>query len=200
MTKKEFTEELRRTLSGLSDDDIQSSLDYYEEMIADRMEGGMSEEEATAALGSPEDIAREIMLALPLPKIIKTKYKKKSAWRAWEIALLALGAPIWLPLLLAAAVLVFAMYAGIWTVAITCWAVDTSFFACAVTGVFLFAVLLGSGSPVSALFYLGAALALAGLSVFTFLGSKTLTALTVKLGALIWRWIKSMFVRKGAKK
>ncbi len=199
MTKKQFCDELRRALRGLSDEEIQSSLDYYEEIIDDRIESGMSEEEAVAALGAPEDIAREIMLDMPLPKIIKTKYRQKSTWRTWEIILLILGSPVWLPLLLTAAILVITVYIVIWSVAISLWAIDASLAACSVTGLFLFCVLLGSGNFLSAFLYLGAGLTLAGLSIFMFLGCNAFTALTVKLGSLIWRALKSIFIRKGDK-
>ncbi len=199
MTKQRFCDELRRALRGLAEDEIQSSLDYYKEIIDDRIESGMSEEDAVAALGAPEDIAREIMLDMPLPKIIKTKYRQKSNWRSWEIILLILGAPIWLPLLLAAAILVLAVYIVIWSVAISFWAIDVSLAACSLTGLFLFCVLLGSGNILSAFLYLGAGLTLAGLSIFMFLGCNAFTALTVKLGSLIWRALKSIFIRKGDK-
>ncbi len=196
MTKKQFTDGLKYALHSLSEEELASSLEYYEEMIDDRIEAGMSEEDAVAALGAPKDIAREIMLALPLPKIIKTKYKKKSAWEAWEIVLLILGSPIWLPLALTAAIIVFAVYTVIWSVAISLWAIDVSLAACSLTGIFLFVILLGSGNLASGFLYLGAALTLAGLSVFLFLGCRALSEFTVKLGALIWRGIKSLFVGK----
>ena len=56
MTKAEFIEQLSTTLKGLSDEDIKKSLDYYEEMIDDRMEDGKSEEEAVGGLGTIDEI------------------------------------------------------------------------------------------------------------------------------------------------
>ena len=55
MTKTEFLDGLRAGLSDLDPADIQKSTDYYDEMICDRMEDGMSEEEAVAAIGPVED-------------------------------------------------------------------------------------------------------------------------------------------------
>ena len=40
MTKTEFLEQLKNSLTGLSEEDIKKSVDYYEEMIDDRMEDG----------------------------------------------------------------------------------------------------------------------------------------------------------------
>ena len=40
MTKSEFLQNLCTSLHGLSEEDIKKSVDYYEEMIDDRMEDG----------------------------------------------------------------------------------------------------------------------------------------------------------------
>lgn len=59
MTKKEFLDallpQLRRTLPA---DDVVGAMEYYEECINDRMEDGLSEEEAVQSLGSIDDILR----------------------------------------------------------------------------------------------------------------------------------------------
>ena len=46
MDKRTFLNSLREQLYGLSQSDIDKSLEYYSEMIDDRMEDGVSEEEA----------------------------------------------------------------------------------------------------------------------------------------------------------
>ena len=56
MTKTEFLEQLKNSLTGLSEEDIKKSVDYYEEMIDDRMEDGIAEEEAVGGLGTVEEI------------------------------------------------------------------------------------------------------------------------------------------------
>ena len=52
MTKREFLAQLRKGLSGLPQDDIEERLTFYGEMIEDRKEEGLSEEEAVSAVGS----------------------------------------------------------------------------------------------------------------------------------------------------
>ncbi len=198
MTKTEFLDRLRHRLHGLSDKDILNSLDYYAEMIDDRMEAGMSEEDAVAALGLPEEVAREIILDLPLPKIIKKKCTRKTAWRVWEIVLLVLGSPIWLPLLLTAAALLLCVYAVLWTVVACLWSVDAALgglaLGCIVAGV----VNAAGGSVATTLLYFGVALVSAGLAVATFLGCLKVTVLFAKLSARFGRWVKTWFVRKSA--
>ena len=60
MTKQEFLSRLREGLSGLPEDDIAERLTFYGEMIDDRIEDGLSEEEAVAEVGSVDDIAAQI--------------------------------------------------------------------------------------------------------------------------------------------
>ena len=59
MNKNQFLEELSRRLEGGSDAERKIALDFYAEMISDRMEEGMTEEEAVAALGSIDQIIRD---------------------------------------------------------------------------------------------------------------------------------------------
>ena len=53
-------EELREELMGLPQDEIEERLDFYSEMIEDRMEEGLSEEVAVAEIGIPAEIAAQI--------------------------------------------------------------------------------------------------------------------------------------------
>ena len=89
MRKQEFIDRLRENLSGLPTAETEERLDFYEEMIEDRMEEGISEEEAVAAIGSPDKIAAQIIEEIPLKKIVKEKIKPKRKLKAWEIVLLA---------------------------------------------------------------------------------------------------------------
>lgn len=57
MNKIEFAAELERLLRDLPDEERKRSVDFYSEMIDDRMEDGESEEAAVAGLGSPRSVA-----------------------------------------------------------------------------------------------------------------------------------------------
>ena len=58
VTKREFLEELRKRLSKLDDQDYEASVAYYEEMINDRIEDGLSEEEAVSDIGNISGVFR----------------------------------------------------------------------------------------------------------------------------------------------
>ena len=135
MTKTAFLTELERELASLPAMDRERSLRYFDEMIADRVEEGLTEEEAVAGLGSVKEIAAEILSEgggegdTPPPKEEKT-FHGCPLWLA--ILLAALALPVWLPVVLSLAVTVFCLYLIPWCIllALFCTAVG-----CALGGV-----------------------------------------------------------------
>lgn len=65
MDKKAFLETLDRQASALSPQERARLAEYYSEMIDDRIEEGIDEEEAVAALGDPAALARELSQGAP---------------------------------------------------------------------------------------------------------------------------------------
>ncbi len=55
MNKQEFLNALRSQLKGLPKDELENRISFYEEMINDRMDEGLSEEAAVADIGG-EDV------------------------------------------------------------------------------------------------------------------------------------------------
>ena len=195
MDKHDFLHALEERLAGLPEADRQASLDFYAEMLDDLTEGGMTEAEAVASLGSVDAIAEEILLEMPLPKLVKAEMKKRRL-SGLEITLLAVGFPIWLPILIALFAVVFAIYISLWAVVISLYAANVAMAACAPTGILAAVVLFASGKPTAALLFLGAGLALAGLTVLWLLLCNLTAKGVWKLGRLTLRGIKACFIRK----
>lgn len=191
MCKQEFLAQLQKALSGLPKNDVAERLTFYSEMIEDRMEEGLSEEDAVAAVGSVEDIAAQVIADTPLTKIVKERTNPKRQLSAWEIILLLLGAPLWLPVLVAVISVGIALYASLLSVLIALWAVwvavGVSALGCALGGIIL--VCTNLLLPGVALLAIG--LFLAGLTIFLFfickLAAKGTWFLTKKLGLGIKR-------------
>lgn len=197
MAKFDFLECLRNKLSGMPEEDINRFVDYYCEMIDDRIEDGMSEEEAVADIGSVDDIVAEILRTTPLAKLVKEKVKPKRKLRGWEIVLLCVGSPLWLSLGLAALCVVLAVYIVLWAIVVAFICVNVALFA---TALALFACVAGLAVQVKIpelVMCLGAALIIGGLSLLMLLGVKGLIKGTVWLSKKIVLGIKSCFVRKG---
>ncbi len=196
MNKEQFLIELAAALAGLPAEDIEKSLEYYSEMIDDRIEEGLSEEEAVAALGTIDEIRAQIIKDTPLPKIIKERVKPKRSFRGWEIAVIIIGFPLWFPLLISAAAVIFSVYVTLWSVIVAFFAVDIAFFAAALAGILASLPIFIIGNATSGLFLIGAGLLCAGFGIlwlFLCIG-------TVK--GMVWLtkvFIKSLLIPKGDK-
>lgn len=197
MNKQQFLTELKKHLFGLPQDDIRQSLDYYAEMIDDRIEDGISEEDAVSDIGDPKEIAKQILMDTPMTKLVKAKAKPSRTLRAWEIILLALGSPIWVSLLVAAAVIVLAVYIVLWSVIISLYAVDFSLAACGVAGVLAFGIVALKGDLTQGLFIAGCSLLCMGLAILLFFGFNQVTKGLLWASKKIWIGIKSCFIRRG---
>lgn len=95
---------------------------FYEESIDDRVEDGMSEEEAVDSLGNINSIINEILIDTPLPTLIHEKIKKsrkesshKTLWRIVVICSL----PVTIMLLLSFLLIIFSVYITIWGVIVS---------------------------------------------------------------------------------
>ena len=187
MRKQEFLAKLRKDLSDLPQDEVTERLTFYSEMIDDRMEEGLSEEEAVAAIGTADEITTQITMEKP---------SEKRGLKVWEIVMLVLGSPVWLSLLLAAAAVVLSLYISLWAVVGSLWSVFVSLVVCAFFTVAAGVGLLFAGKGVAGIALLGAALVCAGLSIFLFFGCKAATKGVCRLAVLMVQWIKTRFVRR----
>ena len=198
MNKNEFLSALEKELRGLPREDIEERLDFYSEMIDDKIEDGLSEEEAVAELGPAWKIAEQIVAKTPLVKIAKEKIKPKRGLKAWETVLLALGSPIWLSIGIAVFAVIFSVYVSLWSVTVSLWSVFASFIASAVGGVAAGVVFIALGHTASGLAAVGAGAVLGGLSILTFIGCRAITRGAVILTGKIALGIKSLFIKKEA--
>lgn len=196
MNKTEFMTELSNKLSGLNSEDIKKSLAYYNEIIEDYKEDGMSEEEAVASLGDIDEIATQIVMDTPITKLVKEKVKGTRTLRTWEIILIVLGSPIWLSLGIAFFAVVFSLYISIWSIVfslfVTVFALFVSAFAFLIAAVWL---LFKAAFVQSAIFF-GVALVIAGVTILMYLGTYYTAKGIVILTKIIFKAIKKSFVKK----
>ena len=197
MTKMQFLLSLHDKLAGLPRDEVEQRLDFYCEMIEDRMEEGLSEAQAVAEVGSVDEIAEQITADIPLVKIVKGKIKSKRRMKPWEVTLLAVGGPVWVPLLISAVAVVFSLYISLWAVVITMWATFASFVAGAAA-----ALAMGIGHCIGGNLFAGFALiaacfVCAGLAIFFFFGCKSASKGALWLAKKMIFAAKTKFARKG---
>lgn len=194
MNKTEFSDALRRALGKLPSYEVEQSIAFYTEMIDDRMEDGMSEQDAVAALGPVGPIAAQIIAETPvIPKAIA---KANTGSRTLNIVLLAVFSFIWVPIAFALAVAVLAVYLSIWAVIVSLWIVVGTLLLCAPIGILGAIWLAATGYPLSGVWMLGCGLFGAGLGLFSWFGVLAASKGLVKLTHTFGCWIKGLFVKK----
>ena len=173
MTKMQFLLTLNEKLSSLPKEEAEERLTFYAEMIEDRMEEGLTEEEAVAAVGNVDDIAAqltsEISRKSPPPK------EKIHTMSGWTILLLVLGFPLWLSLLITAFTVVLSLYITLWAAIISLWAAFGAVAGCAIGAVVAGVIYAVGTNPLPGIALLGCGIACIGVSILLFLGCKAAT-------------------------
>lgn len=198
MKRVEFLKELKARLWALPEADIQCSLDYYSEMIDDRMEDGLTEDEAVAAIGNLEEIVQQILGETPRPPVVVEPAKKakpgKDNTKLWLILLLILGSPVWIPLAASAAATVLSVYVSFWTVVIVLYVVAVALVAAAIGCIIGCFFMIGKFGAI--LVAVGAALVCAGLGILLFMLGNLAAKGMVALTKLVWRGVQNCFKGK----
>lgn len=194
MSKQEFLNQLERRLAGLPTEDIDERLNFYSEMIDDRMEEGLSEEEAVNEIGPIDTVVSQILSETPFPIIVREKIRSKRSFETWEIVLLVLGFPLWFSLLVAAASLVFSVFVVIWSLAFSMWAVTFSFAISVIVAVLGGIVEIFHFEGWRGVAYISIGFIMTGFSILMFIASIYMSKAAILLSKKFWIKIKSFFV------
>ncbi|MBO5321360.1 MAG: DUF1700 domain-containing protein [Clostridia bacterium] len=196
MTELQFLLSLHNKLSGLPQNEIEERLNFYNEMIEDRIEDGLSEAEAIAEIGTVDEIVEQIVADIPLTKIAKEKIKPKRRIKAWEIVLLVLGAPLWLAILIAIFAVIFSLYVSLWAVIVSLWACFSAIIASAFGGIIGGIILSIYKNGLTGVALISAGLVCIGLSILFFYSCKVATKGILLFTKKIVFSIKKSFIKK----
>lgn len=122
MRKKEFLKQLKSNLKGLPSGERREHLSFYSEIIDDKIEEGATENAAILEIGAPGDIARGILAERGDSE--KDIARKARGLSGAEIALVIIGSPIWVPLLLAAGAIILAVYLVAYALLLSLWIIE----------------------------------------------------------------------------
>ncbi|MBQ8424930.1 MAG: DUF1700 domain-containing protein [Clostridia bacterium] len=197
MNKQEFIKLLREKLSNYPQKDVEDRITFYSEMIDDKIEDGILEEDAIKEIGDIDIIISQIKDDIFLSNNTKVKSNKKRKLNAWEIVLIVIGSPIWLTILLSILAVVFSAYVSLWAGIITLWAVLIATCVFAIYGIIIGGIMMIIGDTIINLVLFSMGLVCAGLIVFIFYGclysTKGLIILTKKIIFII----KNLFKKGG---
>lgn len=165
MNKKEFNLDLKEKLNiYLPSHDIEKTLSFFNEIIDDKIEEGISEEIAVSQLGNIENIIDQILEDHNIQK-----RKTKMVWRFWPynlptaplIALLILASP----LLLSVVAIIFSLIVSILAIVGAVVVSIFSFFMWGIYLIFRTPFLLYKTSLATSLAYLGGGMVITGIGV-----------------------------------
>jgi uncharacterized membrane protein len=196
MNRAEFIAELRKRLRKLPQDEQDNAIAYYEEYLDEA--GPEGEQEALAGLGSPAQVAAELISGYAIKNVAAEPGEQASGGlrTLWIVLLAVFALPVALPLAIAAAAVVFSLLLCVFFVCLT---LLITAIGLAVAGVAMagFGTLSLFAFPIEALFCLG--LGLVALSVGT-----ALLLATIWLSRKILNGITKLFAgileRKGGRK
>ncbi|MBR6651512.1 MAG: DUF1700 domain-containing protein [Clostridia bacterium] len=187
MTKIEYLSAIKAKLNHLSPSEIDAYLSFYAEMIDDRIEEGMSEDEAVRDIGTVDEVVGQI---LSEKTDSPAKQSNKRGLSIGSILFLIITSPVWLPLLIAMAAVVFSVYVVLWSVIVSLYAVDLAVGVAGVAGVIGLIVLCAVGKPAAAMLLAGAGMICIGLSILMLFAFNAITKLTIWLSKVLFKGVK----------
>ncbi len=193
MLRQEFINRLSYAISALPQYERDKVIAYYLELIADRIEGGESEEDIIAGFGDINTLAQSILMENNIyPEQMQTK---KSSMAPLVIVLLIVFSPVIFGLFMAAFGITIGFTCAIFSVV---FALFVASFALALSGVLCFftSFILLPTTPAYAFLQMGAGLLLAGISIFLFMGTYYLSKGVIKLFGIIFSGIKNIFRKR----
>lgn len=194
MNKQQFLDAVRARLAGLPKADVERFLDYCREMIEGRMEDGLSEEAAVAAMGTPEYVASQFLMDTPPQNDFQSEAPKRNL-QVWQVVLIALGCPVWLPLLFGLIVAAVSVVIGLAATVLGMYCAGGGIIAGGVALIIFGAMTVGMPEL---LFLLAAGFLLMGIGLLMILGCNFLAGCVIRL----FRWlpgkVRSLFPRKEA--
>ena len=189
MTKEKFLSELGARLSRLPKREIEECLAFYGEMIEDRIEEGLSEQEAVLAVGDVDKIAKE-KLGDEISEKLSVEDKKSSGkYNGGKLALIIAGSPLWISLFAAAFAVVVSLYASAWAVIVSLWSAFGAFAVSAPAGLILGIVMFSLGRGLLGAVLISTAFIAFSLAIFSFYACIWLTKKSVILTKTTFNYI-----------
>jgi uncharacterized membrane protein len=185
----------------LSEEDIDKALDFYMEAINDRIDDGLTEEQAIKAVGTSDEVAEQILMDTPLPKLVSATVKPQRKLKAWEIILIVLGAPVWIPIAIALLSVALAVFITLFALMFALAAVLIGFVISGIALLIMAVIAVFAGGAGTALLKFAVGLVAIGVGILLFIPVKAAVLWLIELCGRFFKWIKKQFVkRKNSKK
>lgn len=197
MNKRTFLKKLGKGLRSLSKAEAEERLSFYAEMIDDRMEEGIDENDAVAQVGRPDEIAAGILSE----KLQSKTGKQENGNRCGKVKtiLMILGSPVWVSVLISVIAVIVSVYISLWACIFSLWAGVVSLWAGALSGFIAGILYLTTGHGATGLAAISAGLVCAGLSVYMYCLCSAASKWLMKAAVRMAGWLKRLFAGKEAR-
>lgn len=196
MKKQEFIKELEKKITGLPLDETKDLLNFYSEVIDEKIEEGLTEEEAIEKMGSIDDIVNQIISEIPLANIVKDRIKPKKNLSVCNKIFLIAGSPIWGSLLIVLFVLLISIYVILFACIVSLWAAEISIILSSIMAFIKSFYELTQNNYASCFCFLGIGLVGIGVGIIFFMGCKAGSTGIIKFTKKIIIKIKKKIVKK----
>lgn len=191
-SKEKYLSAIKSALSHLSREDVKERIAFYSEMIDDRVEDGLTEDEAIREIGSVRCVVDQITAELAARPTTARAKKPRQRRGVGYIILVICASVIWLPLLIAGVAvavslfvslwaIVISLWAVLWSVAVSLWAAFVAFIGASLYGIVGGALALILDGDLLGIAIIGAGAASAGLSILSFFAARSLCAVFARL-------------------
>ena len=191
MTRQEYLDELRAALAELPADEAARACAFYEEMIDDRIEAGLDEQDAVAQMEPPAEAAARILDELPtVPRAIAQAQaaRRTGCGRAALWAAVIVGSPLWVSVLIAALAFVLCGVIMLCIPFVMTWTLAVAFLLCTPVAIFAAGCAAFAGSGTVALVDLGIGLGMGGVGLLGLIAALFVTRFFVSLLGRFVRW------------
>lgn len=200
MKKEEFLKKLKEELENANINNTNDIIEYYEEIIDDKIEEGITEKEAVSSIGSIDTIIKNELLDRPMTTIIKEKVKdkkekaEKNGTKPLLIALIILGIPVWVPLLIGLIGIIIGILCSVFGIIIALFASILGIGIASIACLFTCIVSIFTNSGHITLMVFSVGLILAGLVMLLIPFSALITKGIINIIKTLIKGIKKIFV------
>ena len=189
MNKEQYISQLKGRMEAAGITNVDERVEFYDEMLSDKIDSGMEEEIAVSSMEDIEDIIENARLEKPVTALVAERViksheeaKKNGNGVLW-IILAIVGFPIWLPIACVLFSILLTIYIVLWAMVFTIFMILLGFAIAAIASFAAFIAMFFGITPITfGLCGLGAALFFGGITVLLF---KPCVALAKSIATMI---------------
>ena len=162
MKKDEFMSKLDKALENITEQEKIEILAYYQEIIDDKIDSGLDEDDAVRSVGTVEEIISQVLVEETEKPQASKGYNKRL------LIVLIAGAPLWIPLILATLSVIVSVYVSAWAIVVSLCATELSLIVASPLSIISSFVIMFTDNLATGFLTLGASIFALGIVLIAF--------------------------------